>query len=95
MSECGCLAEIEAALAQRDGLIAELQEAVIDLSHALAERAPQPAVELGDVLDQLAVLEKRIALAEDRAVEQEHTLRHMLTLLIEWIEDGHSQRHAA
>ena len=87
--------DVEAALAQRDVLIAELQEAVIDLSHALAERAPQPAADPDQVLRLLPALEERIAGLEERVSEQEHTLRHTLTMLIEWIEDGDPQRHAA
>ena len=33
--------------------------------------------------------------AESLMSEQEHTLRHALTMLIEWIEDDDPQRHAA
>ena len=87
--------DVEAALAQRDVLIAELQEAVIDLSHALAERAPQPTADPDQILRLLPALEQRIAGLEERVSEQEHTLRHTLTMLIEWIEDDDPQRHAA
>ena|SRR5688572_6733915 len=87
--------DVETALAQRDVLIAELQEAVIDLSHALAERAPQPAADPDQILRLLPALEQRIAGLEERVSEQEHTLRHALTMLIEWIEDDDPQRHAA
>lgn len=87
--------DVEAALAQRDVLIAELQEAVIDLSHALAERVPPSVADPDEILRLLPALEQRIAGLEERVSEQEHTLRHTLTMLIEWIEDGDSQRHAA
>ncbi len=90
------MADIEAALATRDALIAELQEAVIELSDA-GEAAPV-AVEDGNqeqVLSLLAGLEARINGIEDRLSEQEHTLRHTLTMLIEWIEDDDQHRQAA
>ncbi|MCA1661725.1 MAG: AAA family ATPase [Novosphingobium sp.] len=85
--------EIEAALAQRDALIAELQEAVIELSHAIAEPAASAVQE--PVLQMLAALDQRVAGIEDRLSEQEQTLRHTLTMLIEWIEDDDPRRHAA
>ncbi len=90
------IVDIEAALATRDALIAELQEAVIELSDA-GEAVPV-AVEDGkqeQVLSLLAGLEARINGIEGRLSEQEHTLRHTLTMLIEWIEDDDQQRHAA
>ena len=91
------MAEIEAALATRDALIAELQEAVIELSDD-ADRAQPAAMASPDedrFLALLAGLEARINGIEGRLSEQEQTLRHTLTMLIEWIEDDDQQRHAA
>ena len=86
---------IEAALAERDALIAELQEAVIELSHAIAAPTASAATGHDDVLRMLAAVDQRVAAIEGRLFEQEQTLRHTLTMLIEWIEDGDPQRHAA
>ena len=91
------MAEIEAALATRDALIAELQEAVIELSDD-ADRAQPAAMASPDedrFLALLAGLEAQINGIEGRLSEQEQTLRHTLTMLIEWIEDDDQQRHAA
>lgn len=87
--------EIEAALAQRDALIAELQEAVIELSHAIAAPAAAATAEHDDVLRMLAAIDQRVAGIEGRLFEQEQTLRHTLTMLIEWVEDGDPQARAA
>ena len=92
------MAEIEAALATRDALIAELQEAVIELSDAGENAAPFAATaspEEDQMLALLAGLEARINAIESRMFEQEQTLRHTLTMVIEWIEDDDHQRHAA
>ena len=90
------MAEIEAALATRDALIAELQEAVIELSDA-GEAAPVALAEPDNdhVLSLLAGLEARINGIEGRLFEQEHTLRHTLTMMIEMVEDDELHRHAA
>jgi general secretion pathway protein A len=90
------MAEIEAALATRDALIAELQEAVIELSNSgEATPAAQSDPDHDRFLALLAGLEARINGIEGRLFEQEHTLRHTLTMLIEWIEDDDQQRQAA
>ena len=89
------LADIEAALATRDALIAELQEAVIELSDA-GEAAPvADRSEHDRVLSLLAGLEARINGIEGRLGEQEQTLRHTLTMMIEMVEDDELHRHAA
>ena len=90
------MADIEAALATRDALIAELQEAVIELSDA-GEAAPVAVAEPDNdhVLSLLAGLEARINGIEGRLCEQEHTLRHTLTMMIEMVEDDELHRHAA
>ena len=90
------MADIEAALATRDALIAELQEAVIELSDA-GEASPVAVAEPDNdhVLSLLAGLEARINGIEGRLSEQEHTLRHTLTMMIEMVEDDELHRHAA
>ena len=90
------MADIEAALATRDVLIAELQEAVIELSDA-GEAAPVALVDNDQdhVLLLLTGLEARINGIEGRLFEQEQTLRHALTMMIEMVEDDDLQRHAA
>ena len=90
------MADIEAALATRDALIAELQEAVIELSDA-GEAAPVAVAEPDNdhVLSLLVGLEERINGIEGRLSEQEQTLRHTLTMMIEMVEDDELQRHAA
>ena len=90
------MADIEAALATRDVLIAELQEAVIELSDA-GEAAPVALVDNDQdhVLLLLTGLEARINGIEGRLFEQEQTLRHTLTMMIEMVEDDVLQRHAA
>ena len=90
------MADIEAALATRDALIAELQEAVIELSDA-GEAAPVALVDNDQdhFLSLLTGLEARINGIEGRLFEQEQTLRHTLTMMIEMVEDDDLQRHAA
>jgi putative secretion ATPase (PEP-CTERM system associated) len=87
--------EIVAAFGERDALIVELQQAVIELSEAIAH-GPAPAAPAGDGLlaGALAALEQRVAGLENRLFEQEHILRHTLTMLIEWIEDDPQARAA-
>lgn len=84
------VAEIRAAFAERDGLIVELQQAVIELSdrhHAEAAQAASAAH--GDFADSTRddAFEQRLAAMESRLLEQEQAVRHTLTMLIDWIED--------
>ena len=78
--------EMNAALAQRDALIAELQQAVIELANQAEQRAPVPSG--GDPLVQadLAALSHRLDAIEHRLVEQEATVKHTLAMLVEWLE---------
>ncbi|WP_288804668.1 XrtA/PEP-CTERM system-associated ATPase [uncultured Novosphingobium sp.] len=96
-------AMIEAALAHRDAQIDELQQAVLEVA-ASAEHARRVASESGAsahdgalasaLQEQLVDARAHIARLEARIEEQEATLRHMLTMLIEWFEGG-EQRAAA
>ncbi len=79
-------AELQAALAERDAQIAELQQAVVELANKA--EAPGPHSEL-------AILHDRIAALESQTLEQERAIRHTLTMLIEWIETENGARAAA
>lgn len=84
------VARFEEALADRDAQLSELQQAVIELANA----AEQPAVPTAS--DELvARLEARIAQLEERVAEQDKTLRHTITMMIEWIEADGAPRAAA
>ncbi len=76
-------------LAERDAQIAELQQAVIEL----ANDRDVPAVP--DQSGAMAALEEKFAALEARTQEQERTIRHTLTMLIEWIEADDAARVAA
>jgi len=78
-------AALEEALAERDTQITELQQAVVELSYARGDTAA--AIAAPDI----AALTDRIAQLEARLIEQERTMRHTLTMLIEWIESDGSQ----
>lgn len=75
--------DIAGLLAVRDAQIAELQQAVLELSdRGQGEELP------AEVTHRIATLEQRLA-------EQERTVRHVLTMLIEWFESGQPPRAAA
>ena len=84
--------QIEAALAQRDAQIAELQQAVIELANQ-----GDVALEQADPAHHTAIeaLQDRLANLEGRLIEQDRTIRHTLTMMIEWIERDEAQRAAA
>ncbi|GAC1420342.1 MAG: hypothetical protein NVSMB69_20040 [Novosphingobium sp.] len=79
------------ALRQRDEQIAELQQAVIELAdmRAATGRAADP-----EYLTALADANVRVATLEGQISEQEQTLRHVLTMLIEWFETSDHRRAA-
>jgi hypothetical protein len=83
---------IRAALADRDSQITELQQALIELANTVegpvTADAAAHAQEIAALRQQVSVLEKRLG-------EQEQTLRHTLTMLIEWIEADDLHRVAA
>ena len=80
---------VQSALAERDAQIAELQQAVLELSNGTDGS--------GHGGESIAVkaLQERLAALENRLIEQDHTIRHTLTMLIEWIESDTAQRAAA
>lgn len=85
------LSAFESVLAERDAQIAELQRAVVELSDiAPVMRGPdEGAAELIDALNE------RLSSIETRMFEQDRTIRHTLSMLIEWVEESDSRRDAA
>jgi len=77
-------AEMKDALNERDMLISELQQAVVELAgNAERQAAPEPDNALRA---DLAALSQRLAAMETRLVEQEASVKHTLGMLIEWLE---------
>ena len=81
---------LEVALARCEGQIAELQQAVVELGET-SEDHTQPAQYRQDS----TALQERLASLESRMIEQERTIRHTLTMLIEWIERDEAHSVAA
>ena len=80
---------LDTLLAERDVQIAELQQAIIELSNQNDERASAA------VRPELAALHEQVARLEAKVFEQERTIRQTLTMLIEWIETEMDQSKAA
>ena len=87
------LSQLQAMLAERDAQIAELQQAVIELANE-HEGAGVAPVEIGQGAA-FAALEAKLNGIEAKMFEQERTIRHTLTMLIEWIEADDANRVAA
>ena len=87
------LAQLQAMLAERDAQIAELQQAVIELANE-QEAAPAVATDSSHGAA-LSALDARLSGFEAKMFEQERTIRHTLTMLIEWIEADDASRAAA
>jgi len=79
-------AQVEQLLADRDAQIGELQQAVVEISEQ--QRQVIDAQVPADWFDRLAVL-------EDRLNEQERSVRHVLTLMIEWLENEQATARSA
>jgi general secretion pathway protein A len=80
---------VEAMLAERDAQIAELQQAVIEMANRHDEAA------VAALMPDIATLQERLARLEAKSFEQERTIRHTLTMLIEWIESEMDESKAA
>ena len=84
-------ADMKEAFDERDALIAELQQAVVELANhveqlpAAAAPAPAPAADPG-LRHELADLGRRLAAMEGRLVQQEASVKKTLAMLIEWLE---------
>ncbi|MCH7629557.1 XrtA/PEP-CTERM system-associated ATPase [Novosphingobium percolationis] len=97
------LATFERELARRDEQIAELQQAVIELSDQRAAVPAAPAEDdaeedralMAALAERITLLAERLLALEGRSGEQEQALRHVLAMLIEWIEGEGQQRAAA
>lgn len=91
------LAALRRELAQRDERIAELQNAVMEL----AAQSPVPAIsavppaELEPLLAGLVEANRRIETLEARTSDQSEAIRHVLTMLIEWLEAENAAARAA
>ena len=75
---------LDTALAERDAQIKELQQAIVELSRTVDTKP-------GNVELPTEVSEK-IAGMQARLDEQERTVRHVLTMMIEWIESEQPPR---
>jgi putative secretion ATPase (PEP-CTERM system associated) len=80
---------LDTLLAERDVQIAELQQAIVELSNQNDERASAA------VRPELSAAQEQIARLEAKVFEQERTIRQTLTMLIEWIETEMDQTRAA
>ncbi|MAY19138.1 MAG: general secretion pathway protein [Erythrobacteraceae bacterium] len=83
--------EVAALLAQRDARTAELEAAISELQ-AAGSRPGAPANEFDT--EQSAETDEALARIEARLEEQERSFRHVLTMLIEWLEDDKSREAA-
>ena len=88
--------EVAALLAERDARTAELESAISALQNAGIGRAGAD----GEVMtpEEAHIAEARLAAAleriEARLEEQEQSFRHVLTMLIEWLEEAPSREAA-
>lgn len=82
-------AEVAEMLATRDAKIAELQQAVVEISN----RDDDDIAE--SVKPEIAVLQEEVSRLEARLFEQERMVRHTLTMMIEWMESDVDQDQAA
>ena len=80
---------VDALFAERDANIAELQQAIVELANRQDDAARLA------VMPEIATLQEQLARLEARTFEQERTVRHTLTMLIEWIEGEMDESKAA
>jgi putative secretion ATPase (PEP-CTERM system associated) len=91
------MADLAHEMALRDEQIAELQHAVMELADMRGGPAPvsAPEPDLEPVLSALVDLTRRIELLETRTGDQNEAIRHVLTMLIEWLEAENAHVRAA
>jgi putative secretion ATPase (PEP-CTERM system associated) len=91
------LADLARELATRDEQIAELQQAVMELAEMRGTQtvvtAPEPDLE--PLLTAIVDLTRRIEALETRTGDQNEAIRHVLTMLIEWLEAENAHVRAA
>jgi len=93
LHESASLAEdLHARLAEQAAQIAELQHAVIELASGQGQQGDDGASAQAAAIETLTA---RLGELELRLAEQDRTLRHTLTMLIEWIERDGTTRFAA
>lgn len=85
-------AAVEAAMAERDFHIQELQQAVVELANSVEEREETREATHAELI---AAIDEQVALINARIGEQDRTIRHALTMIIEWIESGEGERAVA
>lgn len=90
------LAGLQKAVSGHAEQITELQRAVLELADLPAPPATVPATDARlDVIEAtLGALQQRIVALEARGAEQEQAIRHVLTMLIEWLESETPRRAA-
>ncbi|MBY0392498.1 MAG: AAA family ATPase [Novosphingobium sp.] len=90
------LAGLQKAISAHNEQIIELQKAVLELADMPAPPATVPATEARiEALEAtLGALQQRIVALEARGAEQEQAIRHVLTMLIEWLESETPRRAA-
>lgn len=90
------LAGLQKAIAAHSEQIIELQKAVLELADMPAPPAAVPATDARiEALEAtLGALQQRIVALEARGAEQEQAIRHVLTMLIEWLESETPRRAA-
>lgn len=90
------LAGLQKAITAHNEQIIELQKAVLELADMPAPPAAVPATEARiEALEAtLGALQQRIVALEARGAEQEQAIRHVLTMLIEWLESETPRRAA-
>ena len=90
------LAGLHQTLTAHGEQILELQKAVVELADmppATPAAAPDDA-RLETLGETLAVLQQRMVALEARGAEQEQAVRHVLTMLVEWLESEAPRRAA-
>ncbi len=84
--------EVAALLAQRDERTAELEAAISELQAAGVPKSDQPESVPANASDEK--LNEALVRIEQRLEEQEQSFRHVLTMLIEWLEEDPSREAA-
>jgi general secretion pathway protein A len=80
---------VEAMMAERDALIAELQQAIVELAQRQEDNLRLA------LMPEIAALQEQFGQIEAKTFEQERTIRHTLTMMIEWIEGDMGESKAA
>lgn len=90
------LAGLQKALSAHAEQIVELQKAVLELADLPAPPAVASATDarIEAIEVTLGALQQRIVALEARGAEQEQAIRHVLTMLIEWLESETPRRAA-